>query len=272
MVEKIFRKIFLKYTRSLAGKKKSQPLFEWLHSQSLHGMNYGSGAFMNESGEQHALFHIKKILNKEKFPLVLFDVGANVGHFTEALLKNFSAIEKQIHAFEPSETTFKKLSENISKQKDVKLNNFGIGHKNTILQLYSDRAGSGIASVYKRNLEHFKINMNISEEIEIKTIDSYCSENNISRIHFLKLDIEGNELNALNGAQDMIGKNAIDFIQFEFGGCNIDSRTYFQDFYYLLSPQYTIYRIVNEGIYPVNEYRESMEVFLTTNYLAERKQ
>jgi len=113
--------------------------------------------------------------------------------------------------------------------------------------------------------------MDKTEAIKLTTIDAYCAENQIERIHFLKLDIEGHELNALNGAKKMIKDNRIDFIQFEFGGCNIDSRTYFQDFYYFLKDNYTIYRILKDGIYELSNYKEIYEIFITTNFLAIKK-
>ncbi len=69
----------------------------------------------------------------------------------------------------------------------------------------------------------------------------------------------------------MLGSGAVDFIQFEFGGCNIDSRTYFQDFYYLLNDRYKISRILKDGLYPISRYKEMYEAFTTTNYLAEKK-
>lgn len=75
-------------------------------------------------------------------------------------------------------------------------------------------------------------------------------------------------LKVLKGAKDLIGKNSIDFIQFEFGGANIDSRTYFQDFYYLLTPYYKIYRILKDGLIAIDAYKEIYEIFLTTNFLA----
>jgi hypothetical protein len=137
--------------------------------------------------------------------------------------------------------------------------------------LYSNTDESGLASVYKRNLEHFNIDMNQSEEIEIKNLDSFCKEKNINHIHFLKLDVEGHEKKVIEGAKRMIDAGEVDFIQFEFGGCNIDSRTYFQDFYYLLNERYQIYRIVRDGIFPVGKYGERYESFLTTNYLAEKR-
>ena len=79
------------------------------------------------------------------------------------------------------------------------------------------------------------------------------------------------KLKALNGAAQMINSKQIDVIQFEFGGCNIDSRTYFQDFYYLLKDNYKIYRILKDGLYQINQYKEIYEAFTTTNYLAEKK-
>ncbi len=36
--------------------------------------------------------------------------------------------------------------------------------------------------------------------------------------HFLKLDIEGHELAALQGAQKLLSRGAVDVIQFELGG------------------------------------------------------
>jgi hypothetical protein len=84
------------------------------------------------------------------------------------------------------------------------------------------------------------------------------------------MDVEGNELNILNGAKRMIENDSIDFIQFEFGGCNIDSRTFFQDFFYLLKERYRIYRILKNGLYPIDSYSEKYEIFITTNYLAQR--
>jgi hypothetical protein len=70
----------------------------------------------------------------------------------------------------------------------------------------------------------------------------------------------------------MIDGGKIDFIQFEFGGTDIDSRTFFRDFYFLLNDKYRIYRIVKDGVYPIRDYGESYESFLPTNFLAERRQ
>jgi hypothetical protein len=69
----------------------------------------------------------------------------------------------------------------------------------------------------------------------------------------------------------MISEKKIDNIQFEFGGCNIDSRTYFQDFFYLLKDNYRIYRVLKDGLFEIPTYKETYEIFTTINYSAVKK-
>ncbi len=252
-----------------AGKKGLQRLFEVLLSISLRGMNYGNGGDFEESGELNVLKYVKEKFKAEKL-LVIFDVGGNVGNYSKALSEFFGQ-KAIIHAFEPSKATYDIFLKNTKGSENVIPNNCGLSDTENSLLLYTDAEHSGLASVYQRNLEHFGLEMDKSEEIKLSTLDVYCSANKIDRIHFLKLDIEGHELKALNGAKRMIDSKNIDIIQFEFGGANIDSRTYFQDFFYLLKDNYSIYRIVKDGLFEMPIYKETYEVFLTINYLAVRK-
>lgn len=250
------------------GKKGFQEIFEKLNLFSLHGMNIGGGVDPKSSGEKAVINLINEHFRRIE-SLTIFDVGANVGNYT-LLLKEILGDKGVIHSFEPSHKTFDKLKINVKNQTRIHLHNFGLGISNTNTILYSDSDESGLASIYKRRLDHFKIDMNQSEEIKIKTLDSFCIDQNIEHIHFLKLDVEGNELKVFEGASKMLNSGGIDFIQFEFGGCNIDSKTYFQDFFYLLKDNYKIFRIVKDGLFQINQYKEMYEVFLTTNYLAKR--
>ena len=71
--------------------------------------------------------------------------------------------------------------------------------------------------------------MEFEEEIYLKRLDNYWKDKS-KIIDYIKIDVEGHELDALEGFGDLIKK--VRLIQFEFGGCNIDTRTYFQDFWY----------------------------------------
>ncbi|WP_406684234.1 FkbM family methyltransferase [Seonamhaeicola sp. MEBiC1930] len=272
MINRIFERFCVKHAKrffnKIKGQKQYQALFEDLHHISLQGMNIGGWTNTSNSGEKNALHYVFDKL-KERDNLTLFDVGANIGNYSFLMGEVFNKNHK-IFSFEPSKSTFEKLAQSTQQLENISLFNFGFGDKNTSLTLFSNKEMSGLASLYNRRLDHFNISMDIKEEIKIKTIDSFCAENDITQIDFLKLDIEGNELKALNGAKKMLDGHKVDFIQFEFGGCNIDSRTYFQDFYYLLKEDYYIYRIVKDGLYKINHYKEIYEAFTTTNYLAER--
>ena len=67
----------------------------------------------------------------------------------------------------------------------------------------------------------------------------------------------------------MIAEGRIKAIQFEFGGANINSRSFMRDFFDLLTPQYTVHRVLQHGLYPILRYGETLEIFKrATNYLA----
>jgi len=240
------------------------PLWKKLHKLSLFGMNIGPGGGVDQSGERWVMKYIASRLTGSA---TFFDVGANKGDYASALLDGFGS-QASVYFFEPSKLTYSLLKDRLQGQKNVQVFNFGFGDDESTLSLYSDKEGSTLASLYPRDLNHVGINMDAVETVELKTIDGFCAEQNIEHIDLLKLDVEGHELNALKGAGSLIESSSVDFIQFEFGGCNIDSKTYFKDFFLSLKPNYKIYRILRNGIYPVVEYNEYLETFLTANFLA----
>jgi FkbM family methyltransferase len=230
-------------------------------------MNYGNSAEFKESGELNT---IQYIINKySKFDkLTIFGVGANIGKYSAAIYPLFGD-RSLLYSFEPSRKTFEKLIKNTSHINKINPFNIGFSDIEEDKILFSNEAESGLASVYEREISHHGIKMSLREKITLSTLDNFCKINNISTIHFLKLDVEGHEISVLNGANQMLQLGKIDFIQFEFGGCNIDSRTFFRDFYHLLNEKYKIYRILKNDLIEINQYSEMNEIFITTNYLAE---
>lgn len=259
-------KMMINILNNFLGWKRHQRFFEPLFLLSLKGLNYGNGGDFKESGELYVLKYINEKFNNEK-SLIIFDVGGNAGNYSKALYDFFNS-KATIHSFEPSKKTYEIFLDTTKNIKQIIPNNFGFSDIENHQLLYTNADGSGLASIYHRKLGHFGISMDKSEEVKLSTIDAYCQINNIDRIHFLKLDIEGHELKALNGGAQMINNKKIDVIQFEFGGCNIDSRTYFQDFFYFLKDNYRIFRILKDGLFEIKSYKETYEIFITVNYLA----
>jgi FkbM family methyltransferase len=244
--------------------------FEKLYSLALRQMNFGRAAAYRSNGELHSLRQLARRWGDRN--VTLFDVGANVGEFTLEILEAFRNKPIQLYAFEPSARTAQQLRARIGNAPNVHLIPKALSDHAGTAELFFPTGGSStLASLYQRDLAHINAFFNDKEQIAITTLDLFCEENNIDYIHLLKLDVEGHELGALKGAQRMMDRDAIEVIQFEFGGSNIDSRTYFKDFYQLLSLKYKIYRIMPYGLRELASYKEKLEIFQSANYLAIHK-
>lgn len=236
-----------------------------------HAMGIGSGGNFDDSGE----FVVFDLLHRRcQPPYCIFDGGSNKGQFLKYALKKTASDKRDIHCFEPSLETFKMLTANCPADPGIKLNNTGLGKENSEATLYCDKHGGEGASLTKRNLDHFGINFDLSETVHIETVDQYCANNHIERIHLLKLDLEGHELGALMGATDMLGKNAIDIILFEFGGCNVDARRFFRDYWqFFQNTDMDLYRVTPSGyLLRIAKYGEEYEQFLCSNFVALARQ
>jgi FkbM family methyltransferase len=251
------------------GRSRYQACIEAIHKASLAGMNFGVSD-IGRSGEIASIRHVHDTLKSRNETIRIFDVGANIGNFAKEAVSTFSADNCKIYCFEPSPETFRALCRN-SASKNIMPFNFALGDSRGSFPLFVSERDSGLSSLYNRRLAHIGIAMRPIADVEVRTLDDVCLENGIEHIHFLKLDVEGNEISVLKGSGGLLSRGAIDFIQFEFGGCNIDSRTYFQDFYYMLGNTFDFFRICADGLYPVESYKESNEIFMPVNYLAQKK-
>jgi FkbM family methyltransferase len=199
--------------------------------------------------------------------VIAIDAGANIGNWSAEFLKRLPTA--QVISFEPSKVAFTKLSERFTNDNRVNCVNSALGKINEDSILYSDEGGSGLGSLTQRRVEHFNINFGHQEEIQVQTLDSWINKNKVKSPNVLKMDIEGHEYDLLLGATETL-KN-IKVVQFEFGGSNIDTRTYFQDFWYFFQNLgFTIYRLTPTKPILIKHYSESDESFRATNYVAIR--
>ncbi|BAZ92981.1 SAM-dependent methyltransferases [Thiohalobacter thiocyanaticus] len=200
----------------------------------------GSGAGWDLEAEiKGALSAIRRDSHES---LVLFDVGANVGDWTEGMLAALGD-GCAIYQFEPTLECREILLQ--KSRPNVVLVPYGVGAEEGEAEIYSI---SGVkaksASLYARKDTCFEDRSYTKETIRITTIDDFVDQNNMDRIDFMKMDIEGHEYAALKGAVKTLERGAIAALTFEFGTGNINSRTYFRDFWDLLTPLgYRISRI-----------------------------
>jgi FkbM family methyltransferase len=199
---------------------------------------------------------------------VVLDVGAHRGEWTRALLELAASRINKIWAFEPGSANLEALS-TLPRDK-VEVVTQAVSNTLGSAQLIADAPGSQLASLHRRRLDHFGLTVSELGTVSTITLDTFATRKDISTIDLLKMDIEGHELYALQGAAGLLEQGRIRALTFEFGGCNIDSRTYFQDFWYLLTGYgFRLHRLLpSAGLLPIQRYTEDLETFVTTNYAA----
>ncbi len=199
---------------------------------------------------------------------VIFDVGANVGEYSEIIVDLFSDAGYSLHVFEPQKDCLPDLQKKFSENKKIVVNNFGLSDTEETAVIYKDEGKSVLGSLFKRNLEFHNKELNIQENIELKKADAYIESKNISHIHLLKIDVEGNEIKTLNGFGKYLNSGFIDFIQFEYGGTNLDSHTNLMDFYTLLEKKgFKICKVMKKNL-EYRTYNPRFDNFVYQNYVA----
>ncbi|HUK73655.1 MAG TPA: FkbM family methyltransferase, partial [Streptosporangiaceae bacterium] len=146
-----------------------------------------------------------------------------------------------------------------------------IGSSTATMPLYVPNRQSGWMSLHPRRDSFARNEDFTSRDVEVIKLDDLLKEKKLEHVDFLKMDLEGHELFALRGAGAFLEKGRISALSFEFGSANINSRTFFRDFWDLLVPLgYSIARIAPRGrIIRIRGYDETLEFFRgATNYIA----
>ncbi|ROM29264.1 hypothetical protein BK645_09855 [Pseudomonas protegens] len=124
------------------------------------------------------------------------DVGGNIG--MTALAISTVCGSGKVAAVEPVPAAYFLLEKNTSQVSNVKIWNFALGKTPGTLPMqgYSDNlSGSFISDAFHvEEKNHFTVN------VEVKTIDDTFSTLGLDRLDFMKIDVEGFELEVLEGA------------------------------------------------------------------------
>lgn len=202
---------------------------------------------------------------------VIFDVGANVGEWSQNMLA--AAPAAQLYLFEPSPACQAQIRARGLKY--VALLPSAVGARPGKANLHFSSADDGTASLHPRGDSFFREKVYQAIEVDVITLDQVIQEHRIDFVDFLKMDIEGHELHALHGAERVLAERKIGALSFEFGSADINSRTFFRDFWNFLTVRgYRIWRITPGGtLLWVEDYYEDCEYYRgATNYIAELKE
>jgi len=155
---------------------------------------------INEVYEPLEIELIRKEIKLNDF---VIDVGAHIGYHTLNMAKCVGKTGK-VFSFEPEPENFSILKKNVqvNEYQNIITKNKAVGSSNNKIILYTSQNHSGIHRMYPSKSCQNQI------EIECVKLDDYFKKNNfLDKIKLLKIDVEGAELNVLQGSKEILSKN-----------------------------------------------------------------
>jgi FkbM family methyltransferase len=142
--------------------------------------------------------------------MTYFDVGANIGFYSIFAAKRVGP-SGHVVAFEPQQDTFQRMLENISLNNlhNIQPYNIAIANKTGILSLHRlDDSSKSFTSESDATSDS-------SDTVESTTLDHLFHQNKIAKPDYVKIDVEGFELNVLLGMKEILQNSPPTIIQLE---------------------------------------------------------
>ena len=198
----------------------------------------------------------------------VLDVGANVGNFAGLALRINPQL--QLVCFEPDPEAFKILSGRFSSSQ-VKVENLALGNQNGEVPFVSFVDSWELGSFYERPgiAESYQQK---TIRVAVKTLDEYCKQAGWDSIDYVKIDVEGGEMDVLRGMESLLQKKRARYVHVEYSIGYIGGRFLFKDVFSLAgAADYRVFHIKPGGLDWVQSYQQKYENFRTKYFLLARE-
>lgn len=143
-------------------------------------------------------FEIELLKKHIKQNDIVLDIGANIG-FYATILSDIVGEKGLVHCFEPDSKNFEHLKKTTADFKNIKINNKAVGPKTEKLKIYTSKNLNVDHRTYKPEEYDKEI------EIDAVSIDDHLAAD--PKVDFIKMDIQGFEIQAIQGMQTILDKN-----------------------------------------------------------------
>lgn len=134
----------------------------------------------------------------------IFDVGANVGQTAHAFSAAFP--DAHIYSFEPFQAVYQQLVASTRGLRNVQCLQLALGNEPGTVIASVDPGDSRTSSLVQENQAALRdAGRSHAERIAVGTGVQFCAQQGITRVDILKIDVEGFELQVLDGFGDMLG-------------------------------------------------------------------
>lgn len=179
----------------------------------------------------------------------VLDVGSNEGQFIEYFIKILP--DSNYYCFEPLSKTFEVLHNKFNTNKKVKLFNFGLGDKEltTFIHHNDFSPSSSILEMNDLHKEAFPLTRNTTkEEVKIKRLDDLLTDLRIEQNILLKIDVQGYEMNVLQGSEKSLSKIEMIIVETSFNEL-YKNQPLFEEIYNFLVKRKFLFRGVLDQVY-----------------------
>jgi FkbM family methyltransferase len=233
-----------------------------LHRRALAGMGVGGYGPMEETGELRFLQNLLPQLAKQP---VILDIGANRGAYAAAAMR--LRPDAILHAFEPHPRIYPALAAE-AKRLGFTAHNLGCGAEAGHSQLFDIATGSGEGASRARDVIAAAGALPEAYPIELVSLDPFLDRLGIGAVAYMKIDVEGYELDVLRSIPRRIAHGKLGCVSFEFNVMNLVTRVFLKDFTAVL-PGWSFHRLLPDGLAPMGAYDPlSWEVFGWQNIAA----
>jgi FkbM family methyltransferase len=142
---------------------------------------------------------LKKTL---KAGMTVLDLGANIGYFS-VIAAALVGENGQVHAFEPMPHNLVRLRKNLEPFHWTIVHPYAVGNVTGEVSIHYSDKETGWASIHDK---HPLGNLPCKSAVSATRLDDWLQTNSVNRIDFIKLDIEGSELDALRGARQTLDR------------------------------------------------------------------
>ena len=174
------------------------------------GIYYAKRQYMNVGIDW--LWDVHRVASGRNLDIIC-DVGANVGQTAAEMKARFPAAA--VHAFEPIAVTFETLQQNTRRLSGVTCHRLALSDAPGRAAMTAE-ANSPLNSLVSASERALPARADL-EEVAVETIDRFCRDRQIERIGLLKVDAEGADLKALQGADAMLRAGQVAFVFVEVG-------------------------------------------------------
>lgn len=153
-------------------------------------------------------YFLNKVFPDKSAPLTILDIGSK--DCLEAIEFSKHFINSKVYSFEPNPDAIKIARKNSKEYKNHTLIEKAVSDKNGYIKFYpidpeltetTHKDGNiGASSIFKASGK-YPIEKYVQKEIEVEsiTIEQFCKDNNINKIDFVWMDLQGAEYLALKG-------------------------------------------------------------------------